>query len=179
MTRSLLFLCVPLAACHVGGGERSWQFDPADVRAVSIDFANGDVVLLAEDTDVVRVDWEGGGVGRDPMGHAEIIDGVLWVGNACTGTCGGELDLLVPAGVPISAHVDFGDVELELLERAPVQACLRAGDLDIAVPAGGYVLALDVGAGDLSTVGVWGDDQADTAISACVGAGDLSLRAVD
>lgn len=177
MNRILFVLCAPLAACHVGGGERSWQFDPADVQAVSIDFANGDIVVLAEHTDVVLVDWGGGGLGRDPMGHAEIIDGVLWVGNACQGACGGDLDLLVPAGVPVSVHLDFGDIDLELQERAHIDACLRAGDLDIAVPGGGYVMALDVGAGDLDTAGVWSDDQADTVISACVGAGDLTVRA--
>jgi hypothetical protein len=166
----------PLAgACHVAGGERSWAFDAALVEAVEVDFSNGDLVLLAEDTDQALVDWEGGGVGRDPGVHAELVDGLLRVGHACAGTCGGDLDLLVPAGVPLWVQLDFGDVDLELGARADVRACLSAGDLDLRVPAGGYRLQVDVDAGDQEVVGVFDDPLADAALSLCLGAGDLRL----
>jgi len=171
----LLFSLLLLPACLVGGGEQDWDLD--GVRAASIQISNGEVLLRSEEgRTTAYVYYSGGGIGPDAV-HPEVrvIDGMLLVDAAAGLLSGGELEVVVPAGIPVDARVERGELTFDLASPAHLRGMVGAGDLSIRTPSGPYVLDLCTEIGDLQIEGVVDDENADHAIQACVGAGSLSI----
>ena len=101
--------------------------------------------------------------GLDADITAELGSGDL----AATGLLAGQACLSLDAGDLSAAWDEVPD---------EVQATAAMGSVDLAVPAGGYALDLAAGAGSITLDGVWDDPEADAAIAASVGAGDLTIR---
>lgn len=168
-----LLFPVLLSAC-MGGGEQQWIFE--DVLAVDAALSNGELRITSEDRPNVVVDWAGGGVGRKAVHpDLELVDGVLTVDAMAGLLSGGELDVVVPLQMSVRGRVSRGELAVDLLAPAHVDACVAAGDLNMVVPSGQYVLALNVGAGDIDVHDVVHSERADTVIHGCVAAGSISV----
>ncbi len=177
MTRVLAALTLLTSGCVIGGGETYWEFQSPE--AVSVRIGSGEVSVRSVDDDVVRIWWEGGGVGDNARPEVERADnGVVFIDADGGFLGGGDVRVGLPAGVGIEAIVDRGEVDVGLQAPSDVAACVAAGEVSIGVPAGGYRLDLDVGAGELSTE-MFHDPDAPYEIAACVGAGEVELYVFD
>lgn len=158
--------------CVVGGSDTQDTF--SGVTALSVELGNGEVYISSSDDGLAHVHYEGGGVGRsafpertqDPQG-ALSVDGGGLLG-------GGDLWVEVPEGVPVTAEVERGELTIELLAPADINACVAAGELSIGVPAGAYDIQVAAGAGAVG-VGLQSDPNAEHSIRACAGAGEIEL----
>jgi hypothetical protein len=171
----LLCSLVLLPACVVGGGEQDWEID--GVEAATVRLSNGEVQLRSEEgRSTAFVYYSGGGIGPNAV-HPEVrvANGMLMVDAAAGLFSGGELEVVVPAGVPIDAHVERGELSIDLAAPSHLRGLVGAGELSIAMPAGSYVLDLSADMGEVQVQGVVHDEHADHAIQACVGAGELTV----
>lgn len=147
----------------------------AGVDRLQIDGGSGDVTLIGEQRDDVRVvartKW-----GLDEPDHLQqFSDGVLKVDGGC-GFWGGfgidgcttDFEIHVPADIPIRAEVDAGDLRASGLDGR-VQLEANSGDVRVEDVSG--PLTVDVDSGDVMVIGYRGRD-------ASVGAnsGDLEIR---
>src|SRR6478752_9934595 len=102
--RSLWFVAAMAEACVVGGSDSVDEF--SSVTALSVELGNGDVRIVTSEDDLTRVRYDGGGVGRSAW--PEMVQdgqGALSVdGGGLLG--GGDLDIEVAGGVPITAEVE-------------------------------------------------------------------------
>lgn len=178
--RSLLPLALlSLTACHVGGGDLSWEFPDEDLEGVDLLLVNGSVDAFPAADGVLRIEWSGGGIGnRNLRPEPRVEGGVVYVDARCGEACGGDFTVWLPAGMDLSAQVDKGDVTVELGGRADVRACAAVGAVDLVVPAGAWDLDLRVGAGSLSFDGLTHDPDSPYRLEACTGIGDLTVLGV-
>ena len=107
-----------------------------DFGAVEVRLSSGDLTVAHTDGDEVVIDADFGGLsGPGSVGH-HISDGVLVIDYDCA-LCGGDVEVLVPDGVPVDATVTRGDLHLERLTGsvlANVQAGAISGE-DLACDA--------------------------------------------
>jgi hypothetical protein len=164
------------AGCVVGGSEGVHEF--ASATSLSMELGNGEALIVSSPDSALRVRYDGGGIGR--AARPEIVrddDGAVWVdGGGPLG--GGDLEIEVPAGIPVRAEVDRGELTIELSSPADLHACVGAGELSIGVPAGSYDLQIQAGAGEVE-LGLVNDPSAEYSIFACAGAGEIELYAFD
>lgn len=165
-----------LVGCVVGGGDRSWVFDGA--TALHVELASGSIVVTPSMDDRLRLAFDGGGVGQPARPVVDQLDDGTVTLLASDGIGGGDVDARVPAGIPIEAELDQGDISVTLEAPADVFLCVAAGSVDLVVPPGDYRLDLDVGAGSISA-GVVESEGADHLLSVCAGAGDVTVRTPD
>lgn len=163
-----------IMAC-IAAGERSWT-EAGPFEAVEVEARNGDVSLVAEAREDAHIDWSGGALGPGAEPTVEVVDGVLRVDSACEGLCGGELVLAVPQGVQLAVWLDAGSARLELGAAADVCIDVDTGSAELEVPAGGWRLDLEVGAGSLELDGVWEDSAAEHEISGSILAGSVEIH---
>lgn len=166
-------MVIGLLGCVVGGGEQ--HFEVHDVDEVAVLATHGSVRVDSAPRQGVAVHWEGGGVGDGALLATEVVDGVLQLRSDCDVTCGAEIGLEVPEGMPVFVQLDAGEALISLDAPADVCATTGAGELALTVPAGAYDLDLDVGAGELSVRDVTDDPMARHGITATVATGELSL----
>lgn len=168
-------LLLLLSACFVGGGERSWSLDP-DASLVDVRLSNGSVSFEPGIEEEVFIEWSGGGIGnRKLWPEPLLVDDTILLDARCGDACGGDIVIRMPPGMALSGSVERGDLLVEQIARADVEACVAAGAVELQVPSGGWNLDLEVGAGSLVVQGVEHDPSATESISACVAAGDLTL----
>jgi hypothetical protein len=162
-----------LAACQVG--ERVFEIDEP-VGLVRLDMSSGEVELRSVERDNVRIEHSGWCATDDLEEDAglSVVEGELRYGGEGR-DCGGELYVEIPLGVASTVCLDRGEVSVELGAPADLAVCTAAGEIDVVVPAGAYVLDLDVGAGELSTFGVSHSEDAEHHLSATLAAGELSI----
>lgn len=168
-----IWLAVLGGGCVVGGGERS--FTAPDVEVVRLRLSGGEIAVQGTDRTDVYVEWDGGGFGRNAQPDIYEQEGELMVDAAGGLLGGGDIWVEVPAGVHIDATVERGEVDIHLLERASVDACVAAGEVTVGVPRGAYRLELAGGVGELSSSGIIDDPDAPYRISVCVGAGEATV----
>jgi len=125
-----MYLLAPvlLSGCKVLAIEETYEID--DIETIVLRVDNGDVEIVADERDDVRVDLDYGGVTMDEVGMDQVGD-VLYIDLDCglLPTCGGDLRLMVPPSLEIDATLEAGDLSLYELE-GPVMADLWAGSLD-------------------------------------------------
>jgi hypothetical protein len=166
-----------VSGCVVGGGEQTHRFE--DLEGIFIELGSGDVeVWGTEDrgaTTEVQLDL--GGVGRDTARGTLTVrdDGWLHVDARGGPLGGGHIEARVPAGLPVEVLVERGDIDIVQELPADLYGCAAAGSVHMEVPAGGYQLELDGGAGAIDTRGVWHDPDADHTLHGCFGAGDVDI----
>jgi hypothetical protein len=172
----LAFAGVWAAGCVVGGSEGTHEF--ASASSLSMALGNGEALIVSSPDASLRVHYDGGGIGRAARPEIEQDEaGGVWVdGGGPLG--GGELEIEVPAGIPVTAEVDSGELTIELSAPADIDACVGAGELSIGVPAGSYDLQIQAGAGEVE-LGLVNDPNAEYSIRACAGAGEIELYAFD
>lgn len=164
-------LALGLSGCVFGGSEEVlWDFD--DVTAIDVTLKSGGITIWNADDDQLAIDYDGGGIGGAPP-EVFQTDGTVVV-DGRGGLAGGNLELAVPAGVPITAILDRGDMAILLDAPADIDACVAAGELSIGVPPGAYDIEVEAGAGRIS-VELEHDENAEHFIRACAGAGEIRL----
>jgi hypothetical protein len=165
-------LLMVMVAC--GGGDQSWTFD--DVSAVDLEVSSGEITVVPSLDGRAHVSWSGGGVGDNARPDVILLDNGTLIVDAAGGILGGgELEVEVPEGASVRAHAQRGEVDIALSMPADVDACVGAGEVTIAVPAGGYYIDASLGAGKLSGELVHDPDARHT-LSVCAGAGEISLE---
>jgi hypothetical protein len=165
-------LALLLSACVVGGGERSWLFE--DATALSVALGSGEVTVVSSPDAAAVVAWDGGGVGQAANPDVWQDGGCVFV-DAKGGLGGGELEVEVPAGASVTAHLSRGEITITLDAPADIDACVGAGEITIEVPPGAYALDLQMGAGEISS-DITHDAGAEHVIRACAGAGEVTVR---
>jgi hypothetical protein len=170
------FVVCGAMGCVVGGTEGVHEFGSAS--ALTVELGNGEVLIVSSPDESLRVHYDGGGIGRAARPEIEQdSSGAVWVdGGGPLG--GGELEIEVPAGIPVTAEVDSGEITIELSSPANIDACVGAGELSIGVPAGSYNLQVQAGAGEVD-LGLVNDPSAEYSIRACAGAGEIELYVFD
>lgn len=165
---------IALSACTIGGGEREWHFE--DVKGVWIEVGSGDVNLCAvDDRETVDVRWDGGGIGKpaDPDIALEADGWLVFDAGGILG--GGELEVMVPQGLPFEIYVERGDIDVGLRTGTDLIACVAAGSVDIHVPEGSYDIELQGAVGSWETSGVTNDPDSPHAIRACAATGEINI----
>jgi len=178
MTRYPVLLLLSLApACVVGGGEQTHRYD--DLEGVFVELGSGDVEIWGEEgrASTTEVHLDLGGIGQDTARGTLTVGADGWLHVDARGGIfgGGDIEVIVPAGLPVEAIVERGDVDVVQDRPADVSACAAAGSVTIEVPAGGYQLDLDGGAGSIDARGVWHDPDAEHTLQGCFGAGDVRI----
>ncbi len=163
--------------CVVGGGTQVHRYD--DLEGIAIELGSGDVAVWGEadrasETEVLL---DLGGIGQDTARGTLTLQPNGWLHVDARGgpLGGGDIEAWVPAGLPVEVLVERGDVDVVQERPADVNACAAAGSVHIEVPAGGYRLDLDGGAGSIESSGVWDEPGAKHVITACFGAGDVEV----
>ena len=165
-------LALGLVGCVVGGGEESsWTFD--EVTAVDVSMKSGGITIWSAHEDQLAIWYDGGGLGGAARPEVFQADGTVVV-DGRGGLGGGNLEIEVPAGVPITAILDRGDMNILLDVPSDIDACLAAGELSIGVPPGPYDIEVEAGAGRVS-IELEDDPDAEHFIRACAGAGEIRL----
>ncbi len=164
-----------LVACAVG--ERTMVVEEP-VSAVFVALSSGEISVISVEREGVFLDHEGWCLSEDEGGTGlEIVDGELFFGGEGR-DCGGELYVEVPLGTPVAVALDRGEVDVELRAPADLSVCAAAGEVSVVVPAGEYVLDLDLGAGELWTSGIEGSERAEHRIGISLAAGEVSLLGI-
>ena len=168
----VLLASLLLTAGCVSVTEGTWTIDePYHTVVFSLD--HGDLSVVAqEDADAsteITIHHGGLGWGSAPP---EVWDGVLWVDVRCAlATCGGSVELLVPAQVDVTGELIYGDAFLSGL-GGDVSVTVQAGALEAEGLRGlGRSAQLTAGAGELQAN--W--DARPAWISAATGAGAVAL----
>ena len=104
-------------------------------------------------------------------------NGVVFV-DARGGLGGGDFNVEIGPGIPITAIIDRGELSIELTTAADIDACVAAGEVSIGVPAGAYDIDLQAGVGKIA-VELEDQDGAEHYIRACTGAGEIDLHVTD
>lgn len=167
-----------LTACVVSGGEQAWLIEDA-VSEVEIEAHNGNVSVVARQREGTAIEWSGGGFGMEVTPEVAVDDGVLSVDTRCEGLCGGDLTLSIPDFVAVGLSLDTGDAEVTLPAGADVCVDIGAGSAALSLPGGAYAMDLEIGAGHLSLQGIWDDPSAERTITGSIGAGSLTIEAID
>lgn len=169
--RSLLGL-VLLGGCAVGGSESETHF--SGVTSLSLSLGSGEIYLSSSEDAQTVVRYDGGGIGRSARPEIEMSeDGALTVdGGGLFG--GGDFDIALVPGVPITADLERGELTIELLYPSDIDACVGAGELSIGLPEGSYDLQIAAGAGEVE-IGLVNDPSAEYSVRACAGAGEIDL----
>jgi hypothetical protein len=166
-------LVLGTSGCVIGSVDQEFVFD--DATAVSVEVSNGSLEVSSSGDDSLRIAVDGGGIGRGAVPEVtERPDGTVVV-DMRGGLGGGDVLLALPAGMSLDALIERGDISAALESPSSLDLCVAAGDASIGLPAGGYDLDLDMGAGDISAQGIWQDDQSPWSIGVCVGAGSVDL----
>ena len=164
-----------LPGCMVVAIEDGFIVDEP-VDAVVVELSNGELSVEGSTHDATVVEVEFGGLTFDDVGH-EVVDGVLYIDFDCGVTCGGELELSVPADAELYLDVGSGEVSARFDVAPPLlDIDLGAGDVNVQVPEGGYVLNLQAGAGSIETDGVWDEQGAAHLIAVSAGAGSIAIE---
>jgi hypothetical protein len=171
-----MMLALGLVGCVVGGGEGFGTFDGA--TAVDVELTSGEITIRTAHDDTLFVAYEGGGIGGPARPDVfQDDDGTVFV-DARGGLGGGELEIDVPAGLPITAILERGELSIELDAPSDIDACVAAGEVSIGLPAGAYAIDVAAGAGSIS-VDLVDDDDAEHFVRACTGAGEIDLHVTD
>ncbi|MCB9679338.1 MAG: hypothetical protein H6737_29810 [Alphaproteobacteria bacterium] len=113
--------CGPIA------DEREYRIE-GDFTSVRVELSNGDLVVEEVEGAQVLVDADFGGVGG-PGTVSRYMDGDQLVIDYACGLCGGDLEVGLPAGMPVDVVLAHGDLSLEGLS-GPVTAELHAGSVE-------------------------------------------------
>jgi len=174
----MLRIAVPLltlSACTVGGGERHWSFE--DAKGVWIEVGSGNVNICAiDDRESIDVSWDGGGMGKPANPYIEVEpDG--WLTFDARGLLGGgELEVMLPQGLPFEVYLERGDISVGLETGTDLIACVAAGSIDIHIPEGSYDIELQGAVGSWETSGVTHDPDSQHRVQACAATGEINIH---
>lgn len=172
LLRSVLPLALLLPGC-VSVTEGTWAFSEP-IHTVSFALDHGDVTVTAlppgEGEGVAVVTIAHGGLGWD-ISPPSVEGGVLRIGLRCAlATCGGSLEIAVPAHVDVEGDILYGDVFLEGL-AGDVAVTVQAGALEAVDLRGTGGVSLVTGAGAVTAQ--WATRP--TWVEAVTGAGAVAL----
>jgi len=139
-------------------------FIDGDCGRVSL--CGGDVIIQTPPGVALDIDLNAGDLSVDG------IDGDVFVGVGA-----GDIELTDLRGSSVTALLGAGDAEIGLRDDfAALWVEVGTGSLELDVPAGGYRMSLDAGAGDIDLEMVSDDSQAAASIDAYTGAGEIRIR---
>ena len=141
---------------------------PAELASLSVELDVGNVRTYDLST-ALDVDVDAGNV--ELAGH---------MGDLALTVDAGNIEATNLIASEASATVDAGNVELSFLERPfQVTADADAGDVNIVVPSGAYVVDASVNLGNIDIgEGITEDEMADAAISAAVDIGNITIEGI-
>lgn len=146
------------------------------VDQLRIDGSAGDIKLIAEDRDDVRVVAHTTWALAEPAHSQQLAGGVLRLSGSCgfwgsfgPEGCSTDFEIHVPRDMPIDAHVSAGDVSATGL-TGPVKLGVSSGDVHADQLAGD--LRIRSSSGDVTVTGYGGRD-----VDAGTSSGDVEVRA--
>jgi hypothetical protein len=142
---------VGLVGCHGVSDQRLYTIT-GDYEDLRVELSNGDLSIEAAEPGErsIRMEADFGGVGGSDAIDRYMDGDTLVIDYRC-GFCGGDLELVIPADLPVDAYVRRGDLSLEGLsasvlaevETGAIEGTHLTADVEAFVNAGGIELEFD------------------------------------